>query len=154
MSVGFVKSFVLGAAILGAASHPLSADDNDDVGEKTCSNKSLKGTYAFFQTGEVLEQGPVADVGVINADGNGTITGSEVVHLFDGRVVEIVFCNGEYEIAETCIGNFVWDAVVGGPCGVGTNIGERTHTITLGKKEIYILSTTSGTVLAGSGTKR
>ena len=59
-----------------------------------------------------------------------------------------------YEVKENCVGTLRWDAVLGGTCGQGLSIGERTATVTIGKKDVYILSTTAGAVLVGIATKR
>jgi hypothetical protein len=139
-------SLVCAAAVAGGHGdgHPAAS----------CSDRSLQGTYAFYQYGEVIGQGAAADVGVLVADGRGSFTGSEVVHTPAAQVVEITFCNGAYEVAESCVGTLRWDAVVGGPCGEGLDIGERTATITIGREDVYVLSTTPGSVLVGIGTRR
>jgi hypothetical protein len=148
-----VLCFALLAVSLSAV-----ADDDDHRGTPRpakCSNKSLKDTYAFYQYGEVLTQGPAADVGVLIADEKVSFSGSEVVHTPNGEVVQITFCNGTYEVKESCMGNLRWDAEVGGlPCGQGFSIGERTAAVAIAKEDVYILSTTPGAVLVGIATKK
>ena len=130
---------------------------NDKDGDRhaaRCSNNSLKGTYAFYQYGEVIGQGPAADVGVLTSDGKGNFTGTEVVHNATPQVVDITFCNGHYEVNEDCTGDLTWTAVIGTCDDPIFEIGERTAAITIGKKDVYILSTTPGAVLVGIATKR
>ena len=146
---------VLGVALLSISLPAASDDDHETRRTTKCSNHSLKGTYAFYQYGEVLREGPAADVGMLTADGKGSLSGSEVVHTPTGQVVPITFCDGTYEVKESCMGDLRWEAEVGGvPCGEGFSIGERTATITIGRKDVYFLSTTPGTVMVGIATKR
>ena len=151
----FLAAF--GFALLTTSLSAIS-DDYDDHGNDSpvkCSNSSLKGTYAFYQYGEVIGQGPAADVGVLVADGKGAFSGSEIVHSPAGQVVEITFCNGTYAVKENCMGDLRWIAEVGGkPCGEGVSIGPRTAAITISRKDVYVLSTTPGAVLVGIATKK
>ena len=123
-----------------------AGDEKNDEVAKDCTNILLKGSYAFYQVGEVVGKGPAADVGILNADGKGTFTGEETVHV-GSSVFKIIFMDGTYQIDPNCTGTLRWIAVLEN----GPSIGERTATITIAKrsKEVYVLSTAPGSVLVG-----
>jgi hypothetical protein len=56
-------------------------------GKRACSNATLHGSYAFTESGTILDIGPVAVAGVIEADGNGKLTAADTVSL-NGEVIQ------------------------------------------------------------------
>ena len=110
----------------------------DDRHKRGCSNKTLKGSYGNYRTGN-SPAGPLAAVGHHTFDGNGNTTGvgntsRNGTYTFD---VEIV---GTYEVAEDCTGKFI-DPATG-------NEVSRIVVVDDGK-EIYGLSLTAGAAVYG-----
>jgi hypothetical protein len=155
-----VSLVVAGIAALTFPSSIVAGDHDAKRSQRACSERSVRGEYAFYQYGEITTAGadgagPAADVGVLVADGRGNMTGSEKLHRADGLIVDIQFCDGVYEVNENCMADFTWTAVIGESCEDPTFvIGERTATASVGKDQLYILSTTPETVLVGIGTRR
>jgi len=158
-SKSYLKSLVFpGLVLLAGAADIVIAGDQGSANPE-CTLASLKGTYGFYQYGEVTlgdpaSQGPAADVGILTADGKGSFTGSEALHLARGAVVTVTFCGGTYEVKSNCYVHARWDAEVSDikdplPCGYGQSIGERTATLTLLGNEGAVLSTIPGAVLVG-----
>jgi hypothetical protein len=137
------------SVIIGLTLSAVAYAENDNDKFKGCTNASVKGFYAFYQTGEVVGKGPAADVGTFTSDGKGAFTGGETVHLGSANpvVVDITFDNGTYQVNPDCTGTMQWTAVLSN----GTPIGIRTATISIAKnsKEINVLSTVLGSVLVG-----
>jgi len=71
--------------------------------ERTCSNATLKGHYAFTESGSILEIGPVAVAGVFVADGKGNISANDTVSL-NGEIRpehDLIFT---YQVNPDCTG--------------------------------------------------
>src|SRR5262249_13069643 len=72
----------------------------DDRHERACSNKTLKGSYGSYRTGNG-SMGPTAGVGRLTFDGNGNSSGLQNISrngtfIFDNPVL------GTYEVADVC----------------------------------------------------
>ena len=48
----------------------------DDQHQKACSNKTLNGSYGFYRNG-TTSTGPLAALGILFFDGNGSVSGSQ-----------------------------------------------------------------------------
>ena len=94
-------TFAIAALLMGLSVLPAAADD-----DKSCSNASLKGDYAYAVNGTSLTippVGPVAILGKITADGNGSFSGSINVNL-TGIIITDVPVTGTYSVASDCTG--------------------------------------------------
>jgi len=120
-----------------------------------CTAAKIKGTYGFFQQGSIVGIAPIpvpaADVGIFHADGNGNLTGSEVVNV-GGQVFSDTFTDGTYVVNPDCTGTATWTAEFSD----GRPPQTRTASLVVTDKfdEIYILSTAPGTVLVGTARKQ
>ena len=127
-SVVFVISFV-SLLVLGLASR-------GQAGE--CSNASIKGTYGFSCEGTVIGGGPLAVIGVLTADGNGT--GSEVeTFSLNGNIFQGVPFTVTYTVNADCTGSFVSTGPDGAPFPNDFVIDDN-------KKEIRLIPTATGFV--------
>jgi hypothetical protein len=109
----------------------------DDRHKRGCSNKTLKGSYGSYRTGNG-SMGPAAGVGRISFDGNGNSSGLQNI----SRNGTFIFDNptlGTYEIAEDCTGRFI------------DTMGNEVSRIVVvdDGKEFYGLSLTAGTAIYG-----
>ena len=110
----------------------------------------LKGDYAFFQQGTVVNVGPAVDVGIVQFDGKGNLTGSETVHV-NGIIFTDTFSQGTYEVNPDCTGTATWIAIFSN----GQQPQNRSASMVIAKqsKEIFIMSTGPGAVLVGTAKK-
>lgn len=76
---------------------PARADGNG-----SCSNATLHGSYAFTESGTILDIGPVAVVGVFQADGKGNLTVVDTVSL-NGEIIQENL-NFTYRVNPDCTG--------------------------------------------------
>ena len=128
-SVVFVMAFV-SLLVLGLVSR-------GQAGE--CSNASIKGIYGFSCEGTVVGVGPLAVIGVLTADGNGT--GSEVETIsFNGDIVQGATFTVTYTVNADCTGSFVST----GPDGIPF---DNEFVIDDNKKEFRLMPTESGFVV-------
>jgi hypothetical protein len=74
------------------------ADAND-----ACSKATLHGSYAFTESGTIVDIGPVAVAGVFQADGNGNLIANDTVSL-DGEIVQETL-NFTYQVNADCTGS-------------------------------------------------
>ena len=133
-------TFALATGLLLSTSQiqPVHADDQH---ERACSNKTLKGSYGSYRTGST-STGPLAAVGILFFDGNGTIFGSQSisrngVFTFDAAI------SGLYEVAADCTARFL------------TDTGDEVARVLIvdGGNEFYELSETLGNAVYGVGKK-
>jgi hypothetical protein len=68
-----------------------------------CSNATLRGGYAFTESGSILGIGPVAVAGVFKADGQGNLTATDTVSL-NGEITSENL-NFTYQVNPDCTGN-------------------------------------------------
>jgi len=101
MKTASLRTLVLvSAALLAQCWAPVSgfADANN-----TCSNATLHGSYAFTESGTIVDIGPVAVAGVFQADGNGNLTANDTVSL-NGEIVQESL-NFTYQVNPDCTGS-------------------------------------------------
>src|SRR5262245_56773825 len=109
----------------------------DDRHERACSNKTLKGSYGSYRTGNG-SMGPAAGVGRLTFDGNGNSSGLQNISR-NGTFVLDNPVLGTYEVAEDCTGRFI------------DTMGNEVSRIVIvdDGKEFYGLSLTAGTASYG-----
>jgi hypothetical protein len=71
-------------------------------GKRACSNATLHGSYAFSESATIVDIGPVAVVGVFQADGKGNLTATDTVSL--NGVIMQESLNFTYQINPDCTG--------------------------------------------------
>ena len=71
-------------------------------GKNTCSNATLHGSYAFTESGTIVDIGPVAVAGVFQADRNGNLVANDPVSL-NGEIVQETL-NFTYQVNLDCTG--------------------------------------------------
>src|SRR5262249_61099862 len=94
-----IAAVALASGLLFSISHSQGAHA-DDRHERACSNKTLKGSYGSYRTGNG-SMGPAAGVGGLTFDGNGNSSGLQNISrnrtfIFDSPVL------GTYEVADVC----------------------------------------------------
>jgi hypothetical protein len=87
-----------GILALGIVTNAEAAMRDDARGE--CTLATLNGTYGFTGTGTIVGLGPVANVGTIAFDGNGTVS-IEVTQSLDGQIARRSFV-GVYWVNSNC----------------------------------------------------
>jgi hypothetical protein len=134
-SVMFVMAFV-SLLVLGLVSRVQAGD---------CSNNSLKGTYGFSceGTGGGL---PIAAVGVLTADGDGSISGVETLSV-NGEITTGVTFTGTYTVNADCTGSLVTTTP-------DDSVTDHDFVIDDNKKEIRILVAETGRVIVCVGRKQ
>jgi len=68
-----------------------------------CSNATLRGSYAFTESGSIVGIGPVAVAGVFKADGQGNLTATDTVSL-NGEIISENL-NFSYQVNPDCTGS-------------------------------------------------
>jgi hypothetical protein len=133
-------TFALATGLLLSTSQiqPVHADDQH---QKTCSNKTLKGSYGSYRTG-TTSTGPLASLGILFFDGNGNASGSQNVSkngvfTFDNPI------SGPYEVAADCTARFFTD----------TGVEVARVVIVDGGNEIFLFSETAGNAVYGVAKK-
>jgi len=122
------KKFCFVTAILAlAAARPASA---------ACTNATLNGVWGF-QVGTA--------VGLLTADGQGSLTGSQTVNQ-NGTILTQTF-SGVYSVAKNCTGSVTFN-VTGGGSGTANFVFDEA------KKGFQIIDTISGLVAEGIGLVR
>jgi hypothetical protein len=80
----------------------------DDQHERACSNKTLKGSYGNYRTGST-STGPLAAVGILFFDGNGTLSGSQSISRNGVFTFDVPIPPSPYEVAADCTAKFLTD---------------------------------------------
>ena len=137
---GKYRSVLASLALAGCAS--AFAESQVDY---VCDNASFQGSFGFTLHGDLIGSGATSAVGVINADGDGGLHGTETAHIA-GVVHSIDFPSGTYTINPDCTGTAVLLPVVDGVESHGTVSFVLTSPDTL-----RIITTTPGRVLEGGG---
>ncbi len=109
-----------------------------------CTARRLAGDYAITFNGNVTGVGPVATLGVISVDGNGSFTISDT-SSFNGLIVNRVGA-GPINVDPDCTGNATVTYTVGQPGRSAT----FNFVILEGGREILLISTSAGAVVTGS----
>jgi hypothetical protein len=73
------------------------------AGKTACSNATLHGSYAFTESGTIVDIGPAAVAGVFKADGEGRLTAEDTVSL-NGEISQenLKFA---YQVNSDCTGS-------------------------------------------------
>ena len=109
--------------------------------KEPAQNKTLNGSYGFYRTG-TTSTGPLAAVGILFFDGNGTVSGSQSISR-NGVFTFDVPISGPYEVAADCTAKFLTD----------TGVEVARVLIVDGGNEIYLFSETAGNAVYGVGKK-
>lgn len=80
----------------------------DDQHAKACSNKTLNGSYGNYRTGST-SAGPLAAVGILFFDGNGTLSGSQSISRNGVFTFDVPIPPSPYEVAADCTAKFLTD---------------------------------------------
>ena len=102
-----MKRWKISVAMIGLATGLLFSPSDirrahADDHERACSNKTLNGSFGVYRTGST-STGPLAALGILFFDGNGTVFGSQSisrngVFTFDQTTL------GPYEVFPNCTG--------------------------------------------------
>ena len=145
----FGKYFLLvtGFALLATFARIPGASINVHAHERGCSVASLKGTYAFLNTGvDHGAGGPIAELGIafFNGDGQrGFIRRTASINGVIGDWADIPGPAGRYKIDSDCTGSFF-----------NTDGGKTYNVVVLdGGKRFLLLSLTPDTIISAEGTR-
>ena len=86
------------AVVLSLMSISALANDSEP-----CSNATLRGSYAFTESGSIVGIGPVAVAGVFKADGQGNLTATDTVSL-NGEIISENL-SFSYQVNPDCTGS-------------------------------------------------
>jgi|RhiMetdeSRZDD1v2_1073273.scaffolds.fasta_scaffold140210_4 hypothetical protein len=140
-----IAAIALASGLLLSNSH-IAGVRADDRHERACSNKTLKGSYGFYRTGNTtvgMNPGPLAAVGILFFDGEGNwIVTQKIIRNGDITLPDSTF-SGTYEVVEDCTGKEFLD----------TGVEFVRLVIVDGGKEFYFLSETSGNTVYGVAKK-
>ena len=84
-------------------------------GQKGCSTRSVGGTWAFTDTGTVIDIGPRAAVGSFTLDGEGNLLNGLATSSLNGSIAGETF-SGTYTVSSNCAGTInvnIFDASTG-----------------------------------------
>jgi hypothetical protein len=141
LKIRSLSTFALATGLLLSTSQiqPVHADDQH---ERACSNKTLKGSYGNYRTGST-STGPLAAVGILFFDGNGTLSGSQSISRNGVFTFDVPIPPSPYEVAADCTARFL------------TDTGDEVARVLIvdGGKEFYELSETSGNAVYGVAKK-
>ena len=134
-------TFALATGLLLTTSntHRVHADDQNG---KACSNKTLNGSYGTYRTGST-STGPLAALGILFFDGNGTVSGSQSISRNGVFTFDVEILPGPYEVAADCTAKFFTD----------TGVEVARVVIVDGGNEIFLFSETAGNAVYGVGKK-
>jgi hypothetical protein len=137
-------------AVLPSAKVHIVGADNGTVqsgfalpqGISSCSSSGVKGNYSLAENGTFVGQGPTAYGGLLNIQGNGTLTGTRWGSV-NGTISSGDAVSGVYKIDKRCFGGAV----------LSINHGSPTHfnlVVVNGEHMVLFVQTDAGTVLSGS----
>jgi hypothetical protein len=124
-------------------------DDDRDRCPRRCSTETLEGCYATNISGSIVSNGPVgalADVGVLTFDGDGNVSQVSTVSL-NGTVLPGRIGMGTYTVNPDCTGSLTLHFP---PAFESTS----NFVIDNHGREIQLINTTAGRVLAGVAKKQ
>ena len=110
--------------------------------ERACSVKTLNGSYGFYRNG-TTSTGPLAALGILFFDGNGSVSGSQNISRNGVFTFDVEILPGPYEVAADCTAKFLTD----------TGIEVARVVIVDGGNEIFLFSETAGNAVYGVGKK-
>ena len=143
-----MKRWKFSVAIVGLATGLLLTTSNippvhaDGRRERACSEKTLKGSYGFYRNG-TTSTGPLAALGILVFDGNGSVSGSQSISRNGVFTFDVEILPGPYEVAADCTAKFLTD----------TGIEVARVVIVDGGNEIFLFSESSGNAVYGVGKK-
>jgi len=143
-----MRSWKFSVAIVGLATGLLLSTSNippvhaDGRRERACSVKTLKGSYGFYRNG-TTSTGPLAALGILVFDGNGSVSGSQSISRNGVFTFDVEILPGPYEVAADCTAKFLTD----------TGIEVARVVIVDGGNEIFLFSESSGNAVYGVGKK-
>ena len=143
-----MRSWKFSVAIVGLATGLLLSTSNippvhaDGRRERACSEKTLKGSYGFYRNG-TTSTGPLAALGILVFDGNGSVSGSQSISRNGVFTFDVEILPGPYEVAADCTAKFLTD----------TGIEVARVVIVDGGNEIFLFSESSGNAVYGVGKK-
>jgi len=117
-------------------------------GQFACTNAALAGNYAYSIEGFVISSSgtvPVADSGLLNADGNGNFHGADAIS--EGGSVSARTIFGTYSIGSDCSGNAIFTDTLGDRLGLDIFVAD-------GGNQVEFIQTEPQTVISGSGAKQ
>ena len=142
-SISAAVMFVGSALLIGSASIAANARAANQDASKGCSNASLKGSFGFYRTGST-SAGPLAALGILKFDGNGSVSGSQSISRNGAFQFDIVISPAPYIVNEDCTGKFV------APDG----ITEIARIVVTGRGTgLYLFSESAGNAVYGVGRK-
>lgn len=142
-SISAAVMFVGSALLIGGASIAANARAANQDASKGCSNASLKGSFGFYRTGST-SAGPLAALGILKFDGNGSVSGSQSISRNGAFQFDIVISPAPYIVNEDCTGKFV------APDG----ITEIARIVVTGRGTgLYLFSESAGNAVYGVGRK-
>ena len=141
LKIRSLSTFALATGLLLSTSQiqPVHADDQH---ERACSNKTLEGSYGNYRTGST-STGPLAAVGILFFDGNGTVSGSQSISRNGVFTFDVPIPPSPYEVAADCTAKFLTDT--------GTEVA-RVVIVDKGKG-FYEFSESAGNAVYGVGKK-
>jgi len=142
MTLGAVVASVVGLLLVMSPSRGRQSGVVRKVhADGGCSVATLKGPYGFFRTGATAG-GPLAAVGIVTFDGNGSDTAGQTVRK-NGVTTSDLFADPPleslYEVDPDCTGRFLFDD--------GTVFGH--FVIVDGGKELFGISLSTGNSVTG-----
>ncbi len=126
-----------------------------------CGTQSFHGTYAYSYQGTFLPGQPqetaLVEIGVINADGHGGLTGNATASL-NGAIADLSFA-GTYEMSSDCRGSSSFSATIDfrDPSIPDFEDSNRSVDFVLAgfaRNQVRLISTSPGSVLTGTATKQ
>jgi len=138
-----VAAVALASGLLLSNSHIVGVRA-DDRHERACSNKTLKGSYGFYRTGNAsmgMNPGPLTAVGILFLDGEGNAFARQSISRNGDFRFDVEFPS-TYEVAEDCTGK-----------GFNNGVEFTRMVIVDGGKEFYMLSETAGNAIYGVAKK-
>jgi len=141
LKIRSLSTFALATGLLLSTSNipPVHADGRR---ERACSEKTLKGSYGFYRNG-TTSTGPLAALGILVFDGNGSVSGSQSISRNGVFTFDVEILPGPYEVAADCTAKFLTD----------TGIEVARVVIVDGGNEIFLFSESSGNAVYGVGKK-
>jgi len=133
-------------AIAVATAFALSIAPTAQAADKGCSNATLKGTFAYTNTGFLTapppEVGPFAGVGTQTFDGNGRTTATAWISQ-NGNIVSATI-TGTYTVNPDCTGTFT---LLVSPAGIPPFTNNAFFVIDGSEAEFRAINTNTGQVV-------
>ena len=145
--LNFVVAAIITIAVtLNFASLSALADD------EACSAATLHGSYGIETTGSIVASGPigpVAEVGIIKFDGEGTVSQTTTVSLNGTIITNRSTLSGSYQVNQDCTGDLTLELP-----GAGANVISRLHFVIVDEgREVRLVNTGDGRVLLSNARK-